>query len=258
MHQTLQLLTELQVWWVVKFQVLEGWHKMAGVPTVAMIPALGRIFEGLMWDITEKQSDEIDSDISVEPIEDPQRAYLIDFNQDKPAKLSVTIIVSANPCGTYSNIVTDALGRVGNVANLARLTVCYKLLVDLKRKQTTTPDALINVYTGHYFYRNMAITHISTSRDSNNPNVLIIDLDLMVSIHAPAWGATLKSSVKKKQTIVSIHAPAWGATLPCVAMRIKMQVSIHAPAWGATFCNGKFSGLYIVSIHAPAWGATSR
>lgn len=152
---------------------------MAGVPTVAMIPALGRIFEGLMWDITEKQSDEIDSDISVEPIEDPQRAYLIDFNQDKPAKLSVTIIVSANPCGTYSNIVTDALGRVGNVANLARLTVCYKLLVDLKRKQTTTPDALINVYTGHYFYRNMAITHISTSRDSNNPNVLIIDLDLM-------------------------------------------------------------------------------
>lgn len=152
---------------------------MTGVPTVAMIPALGRIFEGLMWDITEKQSDEIDSDISVEPIEDPQRAYLIDFNQDKPAKLSVTIIVSANPCGTYSNIVTDALGRVGNVANLARLTVCYKLLVDLKRKQTTTPDALINVYTGHYFYRNMAITHISTSRDSNNPNVLIIDLDLM-------------------------------------------------------------------------------
>ena len=91
----------------------------------------------------------------------------------------VTIIVSANPCGTYSNIVTDALGRVGNVANLARLTVCYKLLVDLKRKQTTTPDALINVYTGHYFYRNMAITYISTSRDSNNPNVLIIDLDLM-------------------------------------------------------------------------------
>lgn len=152
---------------------------MAGVPTVAMIPALGRIFEGLMWDITEKQSDEIDSDISVEPIEDPQRAYLIDFNQDKPAKLSVTIIVSANPCGTYSNIVTDALGRVGNVANLARLTVCYKLLVDLKRKQTTTPDALINVHTGHYFYRNMAITYISTSRDSNNPNVLIIDLDLM-------------------------------------------------------------------------------
>lgn len=152
---------------------------MAGVPTVAMIPALGRIFEGLMWDITEKQSDEIDSDISIEPIEDPQRAYLIDFNQDKPAKLSVTIIVSANPCSTYSNIVTDALGRVGNVANLARLTVCYKLLVDLKRKQTTTPDALINVYTGHYFYRNMAITHISTSRDSNNPNVLIIDIDLM-------------------------------------------------------------------------------
>ena len=181
MHQTLQALTELQVWWVVKFQALEGWHKMAGVPIVALVPALGSIFEGMNWDITEKQSDSIDSDISIEPIEDPQRAYLIDFNQDKPAELSLTVIVSANPCGGVVGSINSALGlnQGGTILNLGRLATCFKKLKDLKSKQTTTPDALINVYTGHYFYRNMAITYISTSRDSNNPNVLIIDLDLI-------------------------------------------------------------------------------
>lgn len=149
------------------------------VSTVAMIPALGYIFEGVAWDITEKQNDQVDSDVSVEPIEDPNRAYLIDFNQDKPATLSLTIIVSANPCGTLGNVVTDALGRVGNVVNLAKLSACYKLLLDLKRKQTTRPDALIDVFTGSCFYRNMAITKIASSRESSTPNVLIIDIDLM-------------------------------------------------------------------------------
>ena len=34
----------------------------------------------------------------------------------------------------------------------------------------------------------------------------------LVSIHAPAWGATLSRVVFKRLGIVSIHAPAWGAT----------------------------------------------
>ena len=35
--------------------------------------------------------------------------------------------------------------------------------------------------------------------------------------------------------IVSIHAPAWGATLPMgMMLLIPLYVSIHAPAWGAT------------------------
>ncbi len=33
-----------------------------------------------------------------------------------------------------------------------------------------------------------------------------------VSIHAPAWGATVKGCHKTKRETVSIHAPAWGAT----------------------------------------------
>ena len=34
--------------------------------------------------------------------------------------------------------------------------------------------------------------------------------------------------------LVSIHAPAWGATVRMVLMDAISQVSIHAPAWGAT------------------------
>ncbi len=33
---------------------------------------------------------------------------------------------------------------------------------------------------------------------------------------------------------VSIHAPAWGATLSSDALPQTLEVSIHAPAWGAT------------------------
>ena len=33
---------------------------------------------------------------------------------------------------------------------------------------------------------------------------------------------------------ISIHAPAWGATLTFLSYRLFWQISIHAPAWGAT------------------------
>ena len=35
-----------------------------------------------------------------------------------------------------------------------------------------------------------------------------------VSIHAPAWGATLVALLGVQCGAVSIHAPAWGATYP--------------------------------------------
>jgi len=35
---------------------------------------------------------------------------------------------------------------------------------------------------------------------------------MLVSIHAPAWGATPELIVEHNLEIVSIHAPAWGAT----------------------------------------------
>ena len=104
---------------------------------------------------------------------------------------------------------------------------------------------------------------------------------IIVSIHAPAWGATTivfidniivstfqsthprgvrhRGSPKRgSNRRVSIHAPAWGATraAPGCACR-EVDVSIHAPAWGATHHRSSPRGAGLVSIHAPAWGATA-
>ena len=57
-----------------------------------------------------------------------------------------------------------------------------------------------------------------------------------VSIHAPAWGATLGALDLNELARVSIHAPAWGATRENISLEIQEIVSIHAPAWGATCC----------------------
>ena len=81
-----------------------------------------------------------------------------------------------------------------------------------------------------------------------------------VSIHAPAWGATVRAEARGAAVDVSIHAPAWGATRaalravtcgvfqftlprgerPCASWRMLtgQSVSIHAPAWGATALQG--------------------
>ena len=101
-----------------------------------------------------------------------------------------------------------------------------------------------------------------------------------ISIHAPAWGATVGLGRDRDYARISIHAPAWGATYSAPCARILSQISIHAPAWGAT---GQAAGrcqrladfnprarvgrdrsssdrrrLSAISIHAPAWGATVR
>jgi len=57
---------------------------------------------------------------------------------------------------------------------------------------------------------------------------------MLVSIHAPARGATQRYPVKHTAKIVSIHAPARGATQPHGMPRCRANVSIHAPARGAT------------------------
>ncbi len=58
----------------------------------------------------------------------------------------------------------------------------------------------------------------------------------LVSIHAPAWGATNKRNLEGIIKRVSIHAPAWGATRDRARLFDLRDVSIHAPAWGATSC----------------------
>ena len=108
--------------------------------------------------------------------------------------------------------------------------------------------------------------------------LLVLKIVVEVSIHAPAWGATLHYDGTHHTGLVSIHAPAWGATSYVISILILSSVSIHAPAWGATDRateregEGEFQSTHPhgvrpdnpytveaderVSIHAPAWGAT--
>ena len=101
----------------------------------------------------------------------------------------------------------------------------------------------------------------------------------VISIHAPAWGATCRFKIGmfsrqfqftpprggrlEQRTMlsellyISIHAPAWGATAPGVGEARPVDISIHAPAWGATQPRGLDPAGGLISIHAPAWGATA-
>ena len=45
----------------------------------------------------------------------------------------------------------------------------------------------------------------------------------------------MAAKVHELRRAVSIHAPAWGATMALYVLVMSEQVSIHAPAWGATF-----------------------
>ena len=56
----------------------------------------------------------------------------------------------------------------------------------------------------------------------------------VISIHAPAWGATSRLSPHSAARHISIHAPAWGATNRPNLSELGILISIHAPAWGAT------------------------
>ena len=59
-------------------------------------------------------------------------------------------------------------------------------------------------------------------------------------------------------SMISIHAPAKGATLFKFDSPVDDYISIHAPAKGAT-CVGALGYLfYRISIHAPAKGATKK
>ena len=56
--------------------------------------------------------------------------------------------------------------------------------------------------------------------------------------------------------IISIHAPAKGATGDYTGDMAKIDISIHAPAKGATKFRREQRPEHGISIHAPAKGAT--
>ena len=102
---------------------------------------------------------------------------------------------------------------------------------------------------------------------------------VVISIHAPARGATVRRPYLCKWNSISIHAPARGATKRLfffiqIAQHFNPrsregsdgslddsvqkgdEISIHAPARGATPIYEKSLICFVISIHAPARGAT--
>ncbi len=116
-------------------------------------------------------------------------------------------------------------------------------------------------------------------RGARHPLGQNVIIDDVVSIHAPAWGATRIKGIVPEGDWVSIHAPAWGAT-KCSQTGVARSASFnprarvgrdpehgHAPRHGYGFNprarvgrdrRGRWppSISESVSIHAPAWGAT--
>ena len=102
---------------------------------------------------------------------------------------------------------------------------------------------------------------------------------VVISIHAPQWGATTCIFMLRHIFYISIHAPQWGATERDLVVLPDRVISIHAPQWGATaadLCYGaaplhfnprtpvgcdqchpcRSKAARLISIHAPQWGAT--
>ena len=78
-----------------------------------------------------------------------------------------------------------------------------------------------------------------------------------VSIHAPAWGATIDRSILQAKTKVSIHAPAWGATNGVFPPPLEIvEFQSTRPRGARRDFDAVFADTGNVSIHAPAWGAT--
>ena len=102
----------------------------------------------------------------------------------------------------------------------------------------------------------------------------------VVSIHTPAWGATLRViKIGRWKSSFNSHARV-GRDHLLYLFSGHHVVSIHTPAWGATEFNRSYTGSFVgfnsharvgrdidvsgfllvsvVSIHTPAWGATIR
>ena len=111
--------------------------------------------------------------------------------------------------------------------------------------------------------------------------IAFIELLQLISIHAPAWGATRNDAVNIRVRLISIHAPAWGATFSIITSpgllsdfnprsRMGSDMSVTYPSraltrFQSTLPHGErlvgIAGenfINEISIHAPAWGATER
>ena len=70
---------------------------------------------------------------------------------------------------------------------------------------------------GQYITNPRAEFQSTLPRGERQSTIITFAGAIQVSIHAPAWGATIGSNPDSMSEPVSIHAPAWGAT-PVIAL----------------------------------------
>ena len=86
--------------------------------------------------------------------------------------------------------------------------------------------------------------------------MLVVVRGILISIHAPAWGATKIHQLLASGALISIHAPAWGATsyAPVRIASCTFQSTLPHGERHEPFADN--FAIVSISIHAPAWGAT--
>ena len=84
----------------------------------------------------------------------------------------------------------------------------------------------------------------------------VAEVQLVISTHAPAWGATTAKVLHQQPKIISTHAPAWGATRASKAPSINTADFYSRPRVGGDAVCGQGGEKAEISTHAPAWGAT--
>ena len=72
------------------------------------------------------------------------------------------------------------------------------------------------------------------SREGSDSKIAALSVWAVISIHAPAKGATDAAELERLHRDISIHAPAKGATHNLLNIIVGHIISIHAPAKGAT------------------------
>ena len=121
--------------------------------------------------------------------------------------------------------------------------------------QSTLPRGERHVVPCNLIFDQIISIH-APARGATHP-LFQIPLWLFISIHAPARGATQKQLDEREQIRISIHAPARGATMlfPVILFSIRLFQST-LPRGERQYKLTEYDKEGAISIHAPARGAT--
>ena len=72
------------------------------------------------------------------------------------------------------------------------------------------------------------------SREGSDKEWIRGNSSVLISIHTPAKGVTLRVTPSKNKASISIHTPAKGVTKKCLRGVYMSNISIHTPAKGVT------------------------